>query len=143
MSSNLTPYSRPTFSSASEYNRIVGTGSALPKKRVTNEDLSVFLETTSSWIEERVGIRERFVCTGDESTVSLATKASEEAILNAQIDRSEIDLVILGTFTPDKALPSAAALLAEGLGLNEVMAFDIQAACSGFIFSLATAEALM
>lgn len=140
-SSELDPFKGEAL--AEGRNVILGTGSALPSKCVTNADLSEFLDTSDAWIEERVGILKRYVCTGEEATVSLAVAASEKAIEAAGIDRSEIDLVVFGTFTPDKALPSAGALLAERLGLADVAAFDIQAACSGFLFSLATAEALM
>ncbi|MCI5065336.1 ketoacyl-ACP synthase III [bacterium] len=124
-------------------NRVIGTGSALPSRQVTNRELSTFLDTDDQWIEDRVGIRSRYVCAESESTVSLAVAAAQQALNSAGIEADEIELVVLGTFTPERSLPSVAALVAEALDIQDVAAFDIQAACSGFLFSFATAEALM
>lgn len=134
----------PTESSViSLRTRIVGTGSALPSRRVTNADLAKTLDTSDEWIRERVGIEARYICGEGESTVSLAAEATRQALEMAQISPSDIDLIVFGTFTPGQTLPSAAAMLASELGVSEVVAFDLQAACSGFLFGLVTAEALM
>ncbi|MGA1192571.1 MAG: beta-ketoacyl-ACP synthase III [Bdellovibrionota bacterium] len=123
--------------------RIIGTGSALPSRCVTNFDLAEHLDTSDEWIRERVGIQARYICGEGESTVSLAAEATRRALEMAQIAPSDIDLIVFGTFTPGQTLPSAAAMLASELGVSEVVAFDLQAACSGFLFGLVTAEALM
>ncbi len=123
--------------------RVVSTGSALPSKKITNADLETMLDTTDEWIKSRVGIECRYVCDTHESSVTLARDASRKAIETAGIDASEIDIVLFATVTPDKPLPSAAALLVRELGIPNALAFDIKAACSGFIFALATADSLL
>lgn len=123
--------------------RIIGTGSALPSIRVDNSELAEFLDTNDDWITSRVGISSRYVCAPHESTVSLAAQACSNALDQAGCRAEDIDLVIVATVTPDKQLPSAAALLAKELGVNNSLAFDMQAACSGFLFALATADSLL
>ncbi len=123
--------------------RIAGTGAALPSVHLSNADLAKFLDTTDEWITERVGIRARNICGPDETCVSLATIAATRALESANLKPDQIDLVIYATVTPDQQLPAAASLLARNLGIYSALAFDIQAACSGFLFSLATADALL
>ncbi|MCB0339621.1 MAG: beta-ketoacyl-ACP synthase 3, partial [Bdellovibrionales bacterium] len=123
--------------------RISGTGAALPSKKLTNSDLAKFLDTSDEWILDRVGIESRYICGENESCVSLASRASKDALEAAGVSPEQIELVIFATVTPDQLLPSAAALLAADLGIPSALAFDIHAACSGFIFSLGTAESLM
>ena len=122
---------------------IIATGSALPHRCVTNEDLEQHLDTSDAWISERVGIKSRHICSETESCVSLAIEASEKAMNAANLGPDDIDLVIFATVTPDKLLPSAAALLANKMGIQNAMAFDLAAACSGFLFALSTADALL
>lgn len=116
--------------------RIVSTGRALPEKIITNDDLSQFVETSDEWIVERTGIKQRYQCE-EESTVSLALKATEAAIAKAGIDKNDIGAVITATSTPDYIFPSVSCCLQEKLGLTEeVTAFDISAACTGFLYGL-------
>jgi 3-oxoacyl-[acyl-carrier-protein] synthase-3 len=120
---------------------ILGTGSCVPERRLTNHDLSKMVETNDQWIVQRTGIRERRVVGPGESTATLAVGAARRAIESAGIDAGEIDLVILGTASPEMAIPATACLVAAELGLRTTPAFDIAAACSGFLYGLDTATA--
>ncbi len=128
------------------YARIIGTGSYLPPKRVTNHELAAQLaekgiETSDEWIVTRSGIRARHYAEPDVTCSDLAVKAAERAIEAAGIDRAEIDLILVATSTPDFVFPSAACLVQQKLGLsNHCAAFDLQAVCSGFVYALATAD---
>ncbi len=118
--------------------RIIGTGSYLPPKIITNSELEKTLETSDEWITGRTGIKERRVVDG-ESTCDLALEASKKALEMAEISASEIDLIILATTTPDKIFPATATMLQNRIGAN-CPAFDLQAVCAGFIFALTTAQ---
>jgi 3-oxoacyl-[acyl-carrier-protein] synthase-3 len=120
--------------------RIAGTGSYLPEKVLTNDDLTKFVDTTDEWIAARTGIRERHVAADGETTGDLAYHASVRAMEAAGVQASEIDLIVLGTTTPDLVFPSTACLLQHRLGANGCPAFDVNAACSGFIYALTVAE---
>ena len=120
------------------YSRIMGTGSALPKRVVTNLDLEKLMDTNDQWIRDRTGICERRIIGPGESTTTLALEACRNAMEAAAIDPHEIDLFVLGTTTPDLIFPSSACLLQKELGLRDVGAMDINAACSGFIYALET-----
>ncbi|MCX7627597.1 MAG: ketoacyl-ACP synthase III [Methylophilaceae bacterium] len=122
------------------YSRISGTGGYLPRRILTNADLEKMVETTDEWIVARTGIRERHIADDDEFTSDLALRASLAAIEAAGIDRSEIDLIIVATTTPDRIFPSTACLLQGKLGIGGCPAFDVQAVCSGFVYALATAD---
>lgn len=113
---------------------IVGTGSALPARSVTNDELSAFLDTSDEWIRTRTGIRERRVCT-TESLDQLAEEASRRALAAAGVDASELDLIVCSTTTGDHLMPAQACAVAERLGAA-CPAFDVSAACSGFVFAL-------
>jgi 3-oxoacyl-[acyl-carrier-protein] synthase-3 len=119
---------------------IIGTGSYLPEKVLKNSDFEKFLDTTDEWITVRTGIKERHIAADDQSTADLAEKAARAAISDANLEPSSIDLIICGTFTPDMPLPSIACLLQHRLGITGCGAFDIAAACSGFVYSLSTAS---
>src|SRR5262245_51338512 len=121
------------------YARIAGTGSYLPEKVLTNADLAEFVETSDEWIVSRTGIRERHIAAEGETTVDLAYNASIRALEAAGVDASEIDLIVFGTTTPDLIFPSSACLLQHRLGANGCPAFDVNAACSGFIYALTVA----
>ena len=121
-----------------KFARIIGTGSYLPSKIVTNLDLEKTLDTTDEWITARTGIKERRIVT-DESTCDLALEASKKALEMAEISPSEIDLIILATTTPDKIFPATATMLQDRLGAS-CPAFDLQAVCAGFVFALTTAQ---
>jgi len=122
------------------YSRIIGTGSYLPETVLTNAELEQRVDTTDQWIRERTGIRERRVAAPDQTTCDLAEMAARRAMEAAGVDPSEIDLLILGTTTPDLVFPSTACLLQTRLGLGECGAFDLNAACSGFIYGLSVAD---
>lgn len=117
---------------------IVGTGSALPARSVTNDELSAFLDTSDEWIRTRTGIRERRVCT-TESLDQLAEEASRRALADAGVDASELDLIVCSTTTGDHLMPAEACAVAERLGAA-CPAFDVSAACSGFVFALDVAD---
>ncbi len=120
--------------------RIAGTGSYLPEKIVTNDDLAKFVDTSDEWITSRSGIRQRHIAAEGETTCDLAYHASVRALEAAGVDASELDLIVLGTTTPDLIFPSTACLLQHRLGANGCAAFDVNAACSGFIFALTVAD---
>lgn len=122
--------------------KCIGFGYALPKRSVSNEELSTFVDTNDEWISSRTGIKSRFI-SEDENTSDLGTRAAIQAIKHARIAKEEIDLIICATFTPDYSTPSTACLIQAKLGLNdcEVMAFDLNAACSGFLYALRCADA--
>ena len=118
--------------------RVVGTGSHVPARVVTNEHLEAEYGFEPGWIERRSGIRERRHATADTATSDLAAAAARKAIDAAGVDPAEVDLVVVGTFTPDQYCPSTACLVQDRLGLDAA-AFDVQAACSGFVYALSTA----
>lgn len=122
------------------YSRIAGTGSYLPEKVLTNADLEKMVETSDEWIRDRTGIRQRHVAAAGETTGDLALYAATHAMEAAGVTASEIDLIILGTTTPDIIFPSTACLLQHRLGANGCIAFDVNAACSGFIYALGIAD---
>jgi 3-oxoacyl-[acyl-carrier-protein] synthase-3 len=122
------------------YARIVGTGSYLPEKLVTNNDLAKFVDTNDEWIVSRTGIRERHYAAENESASDLAFIASQRAMLAAQASASEIDLIIVATSTPDMVFPATACILQDKLGIKQCIAFDVQAVCAGFVYALAIAE---
>ena len=121
-----------------KFARIIGTGSYLPSKVVTNTDLEKTLDTSDEWITARTGIKERRIVT-NESTCDLALEASKKALEMSEISPSEIDLIILATTTPDKIFPATATMLQNRLGAT-CPAFDLQAVCAGFVFALTTAQ---
>ena len=119
---------------------IAGTGCVLPEKRLTNADLEKMVETSSDWIIQRTGMRERRVAGPGETTSSLATVAAQRALEAAGISAQDLDLIIVGTLTPDMNTPSTSCIVQHNLGIQRhIGAFDINAACSGFVYALATA----
>ncbi len=121
-----------------KFARIIGTGSYLPKKVISNFDLEKTLDTTSEWITIRTGIKERRVVT-DQSTCDLAIEASKKALEMASLKATDLDLIILATTTPDKIFPATATMLQHRIGAS-CPAFDLQAVCAGFVFALSTAQ---
>jgi len=122
--------------------RIVGTGSYLPKKVVTNDDLSNIMDTSDEWISSRTGIRQRHLAT-EESNASMCAEAAKRALEDAGMTAGEIDLIIVGTITPDHVTPSLACEISALIGAERAVCFDINAACSGFVYSLHTAHAFL
>ena len=122
------------------WSRIVGTGSYLPGKVVSNEDLARTVDTSDEWIRSRTGIRQRHFADADQSASDLALEASRRAIQAAGIDAQQIDLIVLATSTPDQVFPSTACLLQAKLGIKGCPAFDLQAVCCGFLYALSVAD---
>ena len=125
------------------YSRIVGTGSYLPQKVLTNRDLELSVDTTDEWIYTRTGIRQRHIAADGEKTSDLALEASRNALRAAGIAAGDLDLIVMATTTPDMVFPSTACLLQAKLGVRNCPAFDVQAVCSGFVYGLSTADSLM
>ncbi len=122
---------------------IEGVGSALPARRVDNAELAAQVETTDQWIVERTGIRSRYIAGEGETTATLATEACRKALAHAGIDASEIDLIVLATATPDQTFPSSATKVQTLLGVGDCIAFDVHAVCTGFLYALSVADAML
>jgi|TARA_R100001244_G_scaffold6593_32_gene8383 3-oxoacyl-[acyl-carrier-protein] synthase-3 len=122
---------------------IKGTGSALPRTRVSNADLAKRVDTTDEWIVERTGIRFRHIAEDDETTSSLAIEAAEKAMLAAGFNSADIDLIIVATATPDQTFPATATIVQDALGCNGCVAFDVAAVCSGFLYALSVADSMI
>src|SRR5215213_6269514 len=123
----------------SDYGAIIaGTGSFVPEKRLTNDDLSRMVDTNDEWITQRTGIKERRIAGPGETTATLGSAASRRAIEAAGLEPKDIDLIIVATITPEMVFPSTACFIGADLGIPGTPAFDMQAACSGFIYALAT-----
>ena len=122
---------------------VLGCGAYLPKRVLSNEDLARMVETSDEWIVQRTGIRQRHVAAPGEFTSHLGIAAARAAIEDASIDPHSIDLILVATSTPDNTFPATAVSVQEGLGILGGAAFDMQAVCSGFVFGLATADALL
>ena len=122
---------------------VLGCGSYLPSKVLTNADLSRMVDTSDEWIVQRTGIRERHIAADGETTAQMGLKAAHAALAAAGVDAASIDLVVLATSTPDNTFPASAVAIQAELGITQGAAFDMQAVCSGFVFSLATVDALL
>jgi 3-oxoacyl-[acyl-carrier-protein] synthase-3 len=122
------------------YSRIVGTGSYLPPRVMTNADFAARLDTSDAWIRERTGIAQRHIADESQASSDLALEASRAALASAGLQAAQIDLIVVATSTPDFVFPSTACLLQAKLGVANSTAFDLQAVCSGFVYALATAD---
>ena len=122
------------------HSRIIGTGSYLPDKVLTNQDLEKMVDTSDQWIVERTGIRKRHIAADDEYTCDLAEKAAYNALQMAGLKPADIDLIVVATTTPDQVFPSTACLLQARLGIHGPAAFDVQAVCTGFIYAISVAD---
>lgn len=123
--------------------KIIGTGSYLPEKVMTNEDWAKLVDTSDEWITTRTGIKKRHFAPADEANSDLVVRAAESAIANANINRNEIDAIIIGTITPDTPYPATANWVQKKLKLNPMPSFDIGAACCGFLYGLIIADSLI
>lgn len=123
--------------------RLLGTGSALPRRIVTNAELTERVDTSDEWIVERTGIRQRHIAESDETTSTLAIAAARAALADAGVEASSIGLIVLATATPDNTFPATATKVQHALGCNGGVAFDVAAVCSGFLYALATADSLL
>uniref|UniRef100_E6YYU9 Beta-ketoacyl-[acyl-carrier-protein] synthase III n=2 Tax=Bartonella schoenbuchensis TaxID=165694 RepID=E6YYU9_BARSR len=119
---------------------ICGVGSALPKRSLSNDEITKFVETSDSWIVQRTGIRQRYIADTNETTVSLGVAAAQAALENSGMTIEDIDCIILATSTPNHTFPASAVEIQHALGMKHGFAFDIQAVCSGFIFALTTGD---
>lgn len=122
---------------------IRGSGSALPRRAVSNAEMTTMVDTTDEWIVERTGIRNRYIAGEGETTSTLATEAARKALEAASVDASRIDLIVLATATPDQTFPATATIVQHNLGCNGGIAFDVAAVCSGFLYALATADSMI
>src|SRR3954453_16257102 len=122
---------------------IAGLGSALPRRQVTNAELSQTVDTTDEWIVERTGIRNRYIASDGETTGSLATDAARRALDHAGLQPSDIDLIVLATATPDQTFPSSATKVQAALGIDDCIAFDVHAVCTGFLYALSVADSML
>ena len=120
-----------------------GTGSALPGTVVSNDELAARVDTSDEWIVERTGIRQRYIAGEGETTATLATEAARNALADAGMDASEIDLIVLATATPDNTFPATATKVQQALGCNGCIAFDVAAVCSGFLYAIATTDSML
>jgi len=122
---------------------IRGVGAHLPKRIMTNADLAKIVDTSDEWIVERTGIRNRYIAADGETTGSLATSAARAALAHAGIEAAEIDLIVLATATPDQTFPSTATKVQAALGINDCIAFDVHAVCTGFLYALSVADSML
>ena len=121
----------------------IGCGSYLPARVLTNNDLARMVDTSDDWITQRTGIRERHIAADNETTSDLALAAARDALADAKVDAQSIDLIVLATSTPDNTFPATAVAVQAALGITHGAAFDLQAVCSGFVYSLATVDGLL
>ena len=122
---------------------VLGLGSALPKRRVDNDELAKTVDTTDAWIVERTGIRSRYIAGEGETTATLATEAARKALDHAGVNAADIDLIVLATATPDQTFPSSATKVQAALGINDCVAFDVHAVCTGFLYALSVADSML
>ncbi len=122
---------------------IAGVGSALPKRRIDNDELCQQVDTSDQWIVERTGIKSRYVAGDGETTASLAAAAALKALENAGLAANEIDLIVLATATPDQTFPSSATKVQATLGIADCIAFDVHAVCTGFLYALSVADSML
>jgi 3-oxoacyl-[acyl-carrier-protein] synthase-3 len=122
---------------------VLGAGSALPRRRVTNDELAERVDTSDQWIVERTGIRSRYVAGDGETTASLATEAAKRALEHAGLSPADIDLIVLATATPDQTFPSSATKVQATLGIDDCIAFDVHAVCTGFLYALSVADSML
>ncbi|GGN48256.1 3-oxoacyl-[acyl-carrier-protein] synthase 3 [Novosphingobium indicum] len=122
---------------------LLGTGSALPRRAVSNAELAERVDTNDEWIVERTGISNRYVAEPDETTSTLATEAAQKAIEAAGIEASSIDLIVLATATPDQTFPATATIVQNNLGCRGGIAFDVAAVCSGFLYAMGVVDSML
>ena len=122
---------------------VLGVGSALPRRRVSNQELAETVDTSDEWIVERTGIRSRYVAGDGETTASLATDAARRALEQAELEPTDIDLIVLATATPDQTFPSSATKVQAALGIKDCVAFDVHAVCTGFLYALSVADSML
>jgi 3-oxoacyl-[acyl-carrier-protein] synthase III len=126
------------------YSKIIGTGSYLPQRVMLNSELESMVDTSDEWIQSRTGIKQRHIARDDESTCDMSIVAANLAISSANIDKNDVDLIIVATSTPDQTFPSTACLLQKALKIsNNCTAFDVQAVCAGFVYAISIADSFI
>ena len=124
-----------------DYNAIItGTGTYTPQKKLTNEDLAELVDTSDEWITSRTGIKNRYIAAADETTATLASEAAKKALAEAKLDAEEVDLILVATITAEMVFPSTACFVQEAIGAKNAWAFDLSAACSGFVYGISVAQ---
>jgi len=132
-----------TFQAPATRSVILGTGSALPAKRVSNAELAETVDTSDEWITERTGIKFRHIAAPEETTGTLAIDAANRALEAAGLAGSDIDLIVLATATPDHTFPATATKVQSAIGMTGGIAFDVAAVCSGFLYALSVADSML
>ena len=122
---------------------VQGCGAYLPDRVVTNDELAKKVDTSDEWIQQRTGIKQRHIAADGEFTSHLAIKASQRALDDAGLKASDLDLIVLGTATPDETFPATATRVQSGLGMTRGAAFDVQAVCAGFIYGVSVADSMI
>jgi 3-oxoacyl-[acyl-carrier-protein] synthase-3 len=122
---------------------VLGVGSSLPRRMVTNDELAQTVDTSDEWIVERTGIRSRYIAGEGETTSTLATAAARNALDHAGVAPTDIDLIVLATATPDQTFPSSATKVQAALGIGDCVAFDVHAVCTGFLYALSVADSML
>jgi 3-oxoacyl-[acyl-carrier-protein] synthase-3 len=122
---------------------VLGVGSALPRRQVTNEELASQVDTSDEWIVARTGIRTRYIAGENETTASLAVDAARKALDHAGVAATDVDLIVLATATPDQTFPSSATKVQAALGIRDCIAFDVHAVCTGFLYALSIADSML
>jgi 3-oxoacyl-[acyl-carrier-protein] synthase III len=122
---------------------VAGVGSALPAREVTNDELAATVDTTDEWIVERTGIEARHIAADGETTATLATEAATKALAAAGVEADQVGLIVLATATPDQTFPSTATKVQAALGINDCIAFDVHAVCTGFLYALTVADSML
>ena len=122
---------------------IKGSGSALPRRAVANAEMAAMVDTTDEWIVERTGIRNRYIAGEGETTATLATEAARNALQMAGIDAADVGLIVLATATPDQTFPASATKVQAALGIDDCVAFDVHAVCTGFLYALTVADSML
>ncbi|MEJ7777354.1 MAG: beta-ketoacyl-ACP synthase III [Sphingomicrobium sp.] len=122
---------------------IVGVGSALPRRRMDNAELAATVDTTDQWIVERTGIKSRYIAGDGETTATLATDAARKALADAGVEAGQVGLIVLATATPDQTFPSSATKVQAALGIDDCVAFDVHAVCTGFLYALTVADSML
>jgi len=132
---------KPTDARPPRYRAVItGTGSSVPGRVLTNDDLATMVETSDEWITTRTGIKTRRVTTDQESTATLSIEAAKRALADARVQACDVDLIVVATVTPEVVLPATACFVQEGIGASNAWGFDLAAACSGFVYALYTAQ---
>ena len=124
--------------------KIVASGSYLPSKILSNDDIAAFIDTTDEWVYSRVGIKSRHIAREDEYSSDMGCEAARNALSKSTIDKDSVDMIIVATTTPDKTFPATAAIIHKKLGIKkQIPCFDLQAVCSGFVYGLTIADSLI